>query len=111
MGIRTDVLDACPKALGMMLLLRAMSPKVIAIDELGSEEEMAAVKTIVSCGSKILATMHGNDMEDIKRRRGMEQLLEEACFDTILFLGKEGGRCVIKGIFEEAKSGEWKCRK
>ncbi|MBQ6697410.1 MAG: stage III sporulation protein AA [Lachnospiraceae bacterium] len=109
-GIRTDVLDACPKAVGMMLLLRAMSPKVIAVDELGSEEEMAAVKTIVSCGSKILATMHGNDLQDIRRRSGMEKLLREACFDLILLLGKEKGKCMIRGIFEEAESGEWVCR-
>ncbi len=109
-GMRTDVLDACPKALGMMLLLRSMSPRVIAIDELGSEEEMAAVKTIVSCGSKILATMHGNDLQDIRRRSGMEQLLKEACFDRILLLGKVQGKCVIRGIFEEAESGEWVCR-
>ncbi|MBQ7774309.1 MAG: stage III sporulation protein AA [Lachnospiraceae bacterium] len=110
-GIRTDVLDACPKVSGMMLLLRAMSPKVIAIDELGSVEEMAAVKTIIACGSKIVATMHGNDLQDIRRRAGMEQLLKESCFELILLLGKEGGRCVIKGIFEESKSGEWTCKR
>ncbi len=110
-GIRTDVLDACPKALGMMLLLRAMSPAVIAIDELGSEEELAAVKTILNCGSSVVATMHGNSMEDIRRRRGMEELQQQGCFDMILLLGKEHGRCVLKGIYEETKSGEWECRK
>lgn len=109
-GIRTDVLDACPKALGMMLLLRAMSPRVIAIDELGSEEEFAAVKTILACGSSVVATMHGNSMEDVRRRRGMEELLQQGCFDMVLLLGKEQGRCVLKGIFEETESGVWKCR-
>lgn len=110
-GIRTDVLDACPKALGMMLLLRAMSPKVIAIDELGSDEEMAAVKTIIACGSSVVATMHGNSMEDIRSRKGMEQMLQESCFDMVLLLGKERGRCVLKGIYEEVKRGEWTCKK
>lgn len=108
-GIRTDVLDACPKVLGMMLLLRAMSPKVIAIDELGSEEEFIAVKTILACGSSVIATMHGNSMEDIRRRRGMEELLQQGCIDIILLLGKEQGHCVLKGIYEETKNGEWKC--
>lgn len=31
-GIRTDVLDGCPKQEGMMLLIRAMSPQVLAVD-------------------------------------------------------------------------------
>ena len=48
-GIRTDVLDACPKVIGMMMLLRSMSPKVIAIDELGDEKELQMVHQIVSC--------------------------------------------------------------
>ena len=110
-GIRTDVLDACPKALGMMLLLRAMSPKVIAIDELGNEEEIAAVKTIVACGSKVVATMHGNDLQDIRQRSSMEKLLQASCFDVILFLGREQGRCVLKEIYEKARNGDWECSK
>ena len=110
-GIRTDVLDACPKAIGMMMLLRSMSPKVIAIDELGSEEEMKAVKTILSCGTKVVATMHGVDMQDIMRRGGMEQLLKNQCFDLFLFLGKEKDRCVIQRIYERVENGELQCRK
>ncbi len=110
-GIRTDVLDACPKALGMMLLLRAMSPKVIAIDELGNEAEMEAVKSILACGSSVIATMHGNSFEDIKRRNGMEKLLQQGCFELMLLLGKEQGHCVVRGIYEEAENGEWLCIK
>jgi len=110
-GIRTDVLDACPKALGMMLLLRAMSPKVIAIDELGNEAEMEAVKSILACGSSVIATMHGNSLEDIKRRKGMEKLLQQGCFEVMLLLGKEQGHCVVRGIYEEVENGEWKCIK
>ena len=69
-GIRTDVLDACPKALGMMLLLRSMSPQVIAIDELGGEADMQALHMAAFCGSRIVATVHGADVQDVFRRFG-----------------------------------------
>ena len=38
LGIRTDILDCCPKAEGMMMLIRSMSPEVVAVDELGDYE-------------------------------------------------------------------------
>lgn len=109
-GIRTDVLDACPKSVGMMMLLRAMSPKVVAIDELGSEAELEAVRVAASCGSKVVATMHGDCMEDLKRRKWMDIILQERIFEIVLFLNKQGGKCVIKSIYEVI-NGEWTCRR
>lgn len=97
-GMRTDVLDACPKALGMMMLLRSMSPQVIAIDELGGEADMEAVHLAASCGCRILATVHGEDLEDIRRKCGMERLLRERIFDRFIILGKQDGACVVREI-------------
>ncbi len=94
-GIRTDVLDACPKALGMMLLLRSMSPQVLAIDELGGVKDMEAVRTASSCGCRLLATLHGNSLEDIRRKAGMEDIFRERIFERFLLLGKREGRCQL----------------
>ena len=55
-GMQTDILDGCPKAEGMLLLLRSMNPQVIAVDELGSPEEMAAVETVANAGVKLICT-------------------------------------------------------
>ncbi len=110
-GIRTDVLDACPKAVGMMMLLRSMSPKVIAIDELGDEEELQMVHQIASCGSKVAATMHGEGMEDLKRRKWLDLMVEERLFEVLLVLKKEGNRCIIKQVYEITDGGEIICKK
>lgn len=110
-GVRTDVLDACPKVPGMMMLLRAMSPAVIAIDELGSEEELRAVRLAASCGSRVVATMHGEGLEDIQRRESMKACMAERIFETVILLGKKNGKCVILQIYEMTKDGDWTCRK
>ena len=42
-GHRMDLLDSCPKAEGMMMLIRSMSPDVLIVDEMGREEDCKAV--------------------------------------------------------------------
>ena len=91
-GIRTDVMDGCPKAEGMMLLMRSMSPKVIAVDELGSDKDIEAIKRVINCGAKLIATVHGQDFEEIKSKKVYRELISEKCFDRYIILkSKEDG--------------------
>ena len=80
-GIRTDVLDCCPKAEGMMMLIRSMSPEVVAVDEIGTAEDIRALEAVVNCGCKILATVHGNSMEDVRKKPLLSRLVEEHMFE------------------------------
>jgi len=65
LGKRTDVLDACPKQVGMRMVLRSMSPEIIAVDELGKEEEFMLLEQMRCSGVKILGTLHAGDMEQV----------------------------------------------
>ncbi len=104
-GMRTDVLDACPKSLGMMMLLRSMSPDVIAIDELGNREELEALCRAAACGCRILATAHGESQRDVTARFDVPETLWGQLFGMVILLGKENGRCVVKGISEGSDGG------
>lgn len=90
LGIRTDVLDACPKVYGMMLLVRSMAPEVIAVDEIGGREDMDAIRTVLGCGCKVLATVHGDSREDIDRRE-----IDDQAFERFVFLKKQEGKCML----------------
>ena len=85
-GIRTDVLDCCPKAEGMMMLIRAMSPDVVAVDEIGTGEDIRAIESVVNCGCKLLATVHGNSMEDMKQKPLLNRLVESHVFERYIVL-------------------------
>lgn len=98
-GIRTDVLDGCPKVQGMMLLMRSMSPSVVAVDEIGSNEDIRAVYQILQCGSSVIATMHGSTMEDVQRHMHLNE--EGPLFDRFLFLEKKQGICRVREIIDE----------
>lgn len=90
LGIRTDVLDCCPKAEGMRLLLRSMSPQIIAVDELGSLEDYQAVEEVLHCGCKILGTMHVGKIEELKEKVYLSGWLEHGFFERFVFLKKDG---------------------
>lgn len=65
LGNRSDILDACPKTTGMRMVLRTMSPQVIAVDELGTEEELRMLRQMRFSGVKVLGTMHAGSTEEL----------------------------------------------
>ena len=67
-GLRTDVLDGCPKSEGLMLLIRSMAPGVVAVDEIGGSQDINALASAMNCGCVLMATVHGSRMEDLKSR-------------------------------------------
>ena len=89
-GRRTDVVEGCPKAQGLMLLLRAMGPQVLAADEITAPEDVAALRTAAGCGVTLLATAHGADRTDLERRPVYRALLEERLFRKLVRIRPEG---------------------
>ncbi|MBQ8802438.1 MAG: stage III sporulation protein AA [Tyzzerella sp.] len=103
-GMRTDVLDGCPKVEGMLMLIRSMSPQVIAVDEIGGMEEVETMKYAMHCGVKMLVTVHGESMEEIRKKPLFEQLVKEHCFKRYIVLhnGEHVGE--VAGIYDERGS-------
>lgn len=100
-GMRTDVLDACPKSKGMMMLVRSMAPSVIAVDELGGAEDVHAMEYAMNCGCKFLATVHGKSMEEIRKKPLFETMVKERRFERYVVLSNRGQIGKIEGIFDE----------
>ncbi len=99
-GIRTDILDSCPKQAGMMMLIRSMAPSVLAVDELGSREEIDALKAASGCGCKIVATIHGNSVKEVRNKGYMTPVMREGLFDRYIVLTRKEGFCAIEGIYD-----------
>ncbi|MFC0214196.1 stage III sporulation protein AA [Paenibacillus chartarius] len=101
LGPRTDVLDGCPKAEGMMMLIRSMSPQVLVADELGRPEDAAAVREAIHAGIRVIATAHGDDADDVRRRPALRELLSEGAFRRIVALRREPGRMLQATVWDE----------
>lgn len=104
-GIRTDVLDGCPKAIGMLMAVRAMGPQLIVVDELGLEQDYEAVSCVSGCGIRLLASIHGKDLSDIgKKRRDKKDFLREIFGRFVVLNWKKNGNRYEQewSIFNEA---------
>lgn len=100
-GRRTDVLAGCGKADGMLLLLRAMSPQVLAVDELGGEEDFFAVEQAVYSGCKVLGTVHAGNIEELTEKPYFKKWVEKKVFGRYAAIERlaDGSRSVK--IFDE----------
>ena len=64
LGERTDVIDCCPKAEGMLMVIRAMSPDIVAVDEIGGKKDIEAIESVIHCGCIVIGTVHGADVKE-----------------------------------------------
>lgn len=100
LGIRTDILDCCPKAKGMMMLIRSMSPQIIAVDEIGSKEDLDAIDYVIGCGCKLIATVHGSSIEDIKNKPILGDLVKKRLFERYIILSNVKGIGHLEEIYD-----------
>lgn len=95
-GCHTDVMDGCPKRLAVPMLLRAMTPQVIALDEIALEADVEAVGAAAGCGAVLLATVHAPSLEDLRSRPVGRALLECGVFRrTVRIEGRGAERSTV----------------
>lgn len=99
-GLRTDVLDGCPKNIGMPMMIRSMSPKVIITDEIGNDGDRESVHSVLNAGIRIITTAHGYNVSEMKSRREVLRLIEDKVFERYVVLGNTNGPGTLAEVID-----------
>lgn len=90
-GRHTDVMDGCPKAIAIPMLLRAANPQVIAVDEITVQEDLGAMVGAAHCGVALLATVHAASPEELGSKPLFRELLETGVFSQAVTISAAAG--------------------
>lgn len=102
-GIRTDILDNCPKSIGIMMAIRSMSPDVIVCDEIGTYADVESILTALNSGVSIITTIHGNNIDDLYNRVVFDEIIKNNVFKRAIIINGLNGVGSIDNIYDLTK--------
>ncbi len=98
-GPCTDVIGGCPKAEAALMLVKTMSPEVIVLDEITTEQDIQAALYCSHCGVAVLASAHAESFHDFRVRPLYRRILESEVFSLYFQIKKD--RTYKKIILED----------
>lgn len=101
-GARTDVLTGADKRSGAVMLLRAMNPQLLAMDEITAAGDIEAVRSAAGCGVGLLASAHASSVEEMRRRPLYRELFALGVFKRAVRIEV----CGAKRIYTLQEVGE-----
>ena len=96
--INCDVLEGYPRAEGIEIALRSLSPSELLCDEVGTAKDVQALEMGVSAGVRITATLHGASLQEVRHRPQFRRLEETGAFRSYIFLSGAGNPGTVKEI-------------
>ena len=88
-GKRTDVIGNCSKRTGIEMLLRAMGPEIIAVDEITGEADARTLLKAGWCGVSVIATAHAYDRAELYTRPVYKTIVDAALFDNLIIMRQD----------------------
>lgn len=85
----------------MLLMIRSMAPRILAVDEIGTKEDVQAIEYALHCGCIMLATAHGTSLEELRQKPLFDRLIERKQFERYVVLSNQRKTGGVEGIYDE----------
>jgi len=96
-----DVITLCSKQFGFTNGIRSVSPNVIVTDEINLDKDCEIIENALTCGVKVIATIHASSIQDLKNKPQFREILNKKLFERYVVLSATNGLGTIDGIYDE----------
>ena len=97
-GDKCDVFCGYTKYDAIMTAVKVMTPQIIICDEIGSEDDLWALRYAVNSGVRLIVTAHSGSIDELKKRPVVSKLIKDKCFDYAVILGSGAACGTVKSI-------------
>lgn len=80
--------------------IRSMKPDIIVTDEIDISRDIDDIKNALTCGVKVIATIHANSINDIKIKPEFRSILDNGLFERYVLLSNSNGIGTLEGVFD-----------
>ncbi len=94
-----DILSNCKKEYAFDNGIRSLKPDVIITDEL-SQEDIKSVENAITCGVKVVATIHADSIMDLKNKPKFIDILQKKLFDRYIILSANNRPGEFVGVYD-----------
>ena len=96
-GENIDIIKFSDKNYALNYAIRSMSPQIVITDELQTKDDWKSVKNAAASGIKIIASCHGKDCADLRKK----DFFDPEIFERYVFLDEKKPAGYVKEILDK----------
>ncbi|MBQ2864857.1 MAG: Flp pilus assembly complex ATPase component TadA [Clostridia bacterium] len=104
LGDNVDVILNSTKKFAFQNGIRSLNPDVVVTDEINLDSDLETIEEALTCGVKVIATIHAKNINDLKNKKSFAMLLNKQLFNRYVVLNNSCGPGTLEGVYNESMS-------
>ena len=100
LGNFADIYTNCTKEFAFKQGIRSMKPDVFVTDEIDIDKDLTSIIDATNSGVKVLATIHSDNISNLKQKRGFDKIINNHLFDRYVVLSDTEGPGTLVSIYD-----------
>ena len=100
LGNFADIYSNCSKEFAFKQGIRSMKPDIFVTDEIDIDKDLQSIIDAINSGVKVLATIHADNITQLKQKRGFEKVLNDKVFERFVVLSDSEGPGTLTNIYD-----------